>query len=751
MRWSCLPESLSVAVHPSNPNLLLAGDWVWPQSNAGVYRSTDGGQSWSQLLGGTQANTVTFNPADGNIAYAAVCGGYGPPWGGQNAGVYKSTNAGAAWTLLTGTSTAPLPSQTTVSDCRIVVQPSNPSIVYALFRMSADQSLALYKSSDAGAHWLRITTTNPASTPPAMDVFYTSPTNSKILFVGGVDLFRSLDGGLTWANITTDANSFTLHPDEHSHAFTKDGSKLYIGNDGGIFSTSDIAQSLIHYADLNNGLADLLHYPGLSISQQNPGFAFSGTQDNGTVRYNGNRVWTQNICGDGGWTAIEPSNDSIAYTFCQGEPGGYLFKTTDGGATRSAVDSQILAANDRLPFVAQVAIDPSNANRVYFGSYRVWQSTDAAGSWTSLSPDLTGGGTVSAVAIAPTNANVAYAVTNDSRFWVTTNVLTNTPPAAWTNRTGALPQRPFTMVAADPHTSATVYLTVQGFSGFSDTMGHVFRSNNGGTNWIDISSNLPNIGVNDILVDPDIAGRLYVATDIGVFYTSNYGGNWATLVSGLPRVEVESLRRQRATRTLRAATYGRSAWDLAVPLPPGTVALAPASLTFPRLLVGMTSASMTVTLRNTGAVAVTFTSVVSSGDFAITAKTCGARLASGSSCTVSVAFHPTAIGTRNGMLTLTDSASGNPQKISLTGTGTRVSLSTVSLAFGVIKVGASSPTKTVTVKNTGTSTLNHHQRDDQRRLQDCKEELRRQPRRRIQLHGRRLPPCHHDRRSDWHS
>lgn len=164
---------------------------------------------------------------------------------------------------------------------------------------------------------------------------------------------------------------------------------------------------------------------------------------------------------------------------------------------------------------------------------------------------------MSAVAIAPTNANVAYAVTNDSRFWVTTNVLTNTPPAAWTNRTGALPQRPFTMVAADPHTSATVYLTVQGFSGFSDTMGHVFRSNNGGTNWIDISSNLPNIGVNDILVDPDIAGRLYVATDIGVFYTSNYGGNWATLVSGLPRVEVESLRLQRATRTLRAATYLR--------------------------------------------------------------------------------------------------------------------------------------------------------------------------------------------------
>jgi hypothetical protein len=78
------------------------------------------------------------------------------------------------------------------------------------------------------------------------------------------------------------------------------------------------------------------------------------------VRYNGNPVWTQNICGDGGWTAIEPSNDSIAYTFCQGERGGYLFKTTDGGATWSAVDSQILAANDRLPFVAPVAIDPSN-------------------------------------------------------------------------------------------------------------------------------------------------------------------------------------------------------------------------------------------------------------------------------------------------------------------------------------------------------------------------------------------------------
>lgn len=698
-------QILSVAVHPSDPNLLLVGDWVWPQSNAGVYRSTDGGQTWSQMLAGTQANTVSFDPANGNIAYAALCGGYGPPYGGLNAGVYKSTNAGANWTLLRGTSAAPLPSQTAISDCRIAVQPSNPSIVYALFRMSADQSIALYKSTDAGAHWTRITTTNPASEPPAMDVFYTSPNNPNTLFVGGVDLFRSLDGGLTWSRITTDANGFSLHPDEHSHAFTTDGSKLYIGNDGGIYSTADWSLQQIHYSDLNNGLADLLHYPGLSVSRQTLDLAFSGTQDNGTVRYKGDPVWTQNICGDGGWTAIEPSDDSNAYTFCQGEPGGYLFKTTDAGANWSAVDAQILAANDRLPFVAPVVIDPSNASRVYFGSYRVWQSTDAAASWTPLSPDLTGGGTLSAIAIAPTNANVAYAVTNDSRFWATSNAITSIPPASWNNRTGSLPARPFTMVAPDPHTSKTVYITVQGFSGFGDNVGHVFRSYDRGTNWSDISANLPNIGANDIVVDPDIVGRLYVATDIGVFYTSNGGASWATLVSGLPRVEVESLRLQRATRTLRAATYGRSVWDLSVPVPPATVSVAPSSLAFSNTLVGTRSSSHTVTLKNTGAVTAKITGVLISGDFLIMANNCGTSLAAGSNCKVGVAFLPTSIGTRSGALTFNDSASGSPQKVALTGTGTVVSLSPSNLGFGTVTVGTHSPSSILTVKNTGLTTI----------------------------------------------
>ena len=184
--------------------------------------------------------------------------------------------------------------------------------------------------------------------------------------------------------------------------------------------------------------------------------------------------------------------------------------------------------------------------------------------WSAISNDLTAGGTLATIAVAPSDSNTVYVGSSDANVQVTTNARVG-GLATWTDCSPGLPPRFVTMVAVDPLHSLTAYVTVSGFSGFNgDTKGHVFKTVNGGANWTDISGNLPNTPVNDIAIDPDISNTLYVGTDVGVFSTSNGGTSWSTLSSGLPTVAVLGLKFHHASRTLRAVTHGRSVWDLSL-------------------------------------------------------------------------------------------------------------------------------------------------------------------------------------------
>ena len=176
-------------------------------------------------------------------------------------------------------------------------------------------------------------------------------------------------------------------------------------------------------------------------------------------------------------------------------------------------------------------------------------------------PDLTNGDTLSAIAVSPVNPGTVWAASTDSRVSLTLNAL-NGATASWSNVTGTnmLPPRYITALAADPHQADTAYVTFSGFTGYGDNLGHVFITTNSGASWTDISGNLPNLPVDDIVVDPEQANTIYVATDFGVFYTTNGGAAWATLVTGLPRVAVLSLKLH-PSRNLFAATHGRSMWE----------------------------------------------------------------------------------------------------------------------------------------------------------------------------------------------
>jgi uncharacterized protein (TIGR03437 family) len=370
--------------------------------------------------------------------------------------------------------------------------------------------------------------------------------------------------------------------DIHYLAFTPDGGKLYIANDGGMYSTADITATRPNWIDLNSTLGLTQFYPGMSMDPGTSGVIIGGAQDNGTQLYDGASTWTSVACGDGGFTAMDPTISLMMYAACQDIQ--VLRAVTIGGVTRWHLADAGIDQTDNSEFISPMAMDPSNPQTLYFGTYRLWQSRDGGGQWAAASPDLSGGvkQTLKAIAVAPSDPNTVYTGTKNSKVQVTTDALKGAG-ANWTDFSSGLPTRSVTQIAVDPVDAAVVYVTFSGFPAASDLPGHVYRSSNGGAGWADISGNLPSIPVNDILVDPDLPNTLYIATDAGVMITTDGGNTWSSLGNGLPKVVVLSLAMSRRARVLRAGTHGRSVWEIAIPLSapslqPSITTLSPATV-----------------------------------------------------------------------------------------------------------------------------------------------------------------------------
>lgn len=560
-----------LAVQPNNSSVVLAAVGCCAPGPAGVYRSTNAGQTWTQVLNvsGSDAYNVIFDPNTPATAYASL----------NARGIYKSINGGATWTAANGSGATALPLSGN-GRFALAMDPNATTTLWAAIANNATSNLAgLYKSTDGGNTWTNLPNTpdfcqNQCWYDLAMAV---QPGNSNVIFAGGAQNFsgsvaQSLDGGNTWTLYQN------IHPDAHAFVFTPDGSTLYIGNDGGMWSTTQITSTNITWTNLNAGLATEQFYPGLSIDPNNVNIGFGGTQDNGTESYSGTTTWNVVACGDGGVTLIDSSiNPATVYTNCIANS---FYKSADGGQTFQSAQNGI-GGSDRVSWTPPAALDPANPQRLYFGTQYVYQTINGAGLWTAISPDLTSGGNLTAIAVSPVNPNTVWTGSSDSQVSLTQNALAGTT-AVWSNVTGTnmLPNRYITAMAADPQQASTAYVTFSGFSGFGDNLGHVFMTANAGATWTDISGNLPNMPVNDIVVDPLQANTFYVATDFGVYYTTNGGTAWATLVTGLPRVAVTSLKLH-PSRNLFAATHGRSMWETnvsSVTSIPAIVGLAPSSV-----------------------------------------------------------------------------------------------------------------------------------------------------------------------------
>jgi len=611
----------SLAIRPGTGGAtaeILAGVLIFQSSDtgtsSGIYRSVDGGNNWTRVLSGAPGTEVVFDPSNGSIAYAAL--GRASTGGDPDNGIYKSTDGGATWCALMR---ATVTSTNGVSGCaggpqilanmgriELAIAPSSPSTIYASIGNSVGGSsdlLGVFKTTNAGLNWNQLSPANAliagtSSTCSAQcwydHVIRVHPNNPNVVYLGGAAtggtagnyFIRSTDGGNNWTGIANDGSD-RLHVDIHAIAFSMIGtnaSRIFVTNDGGLWSAdvSGGGTGTVDWVNHNGpaagssmALGTLQYYPGHSIHPGNVDFTIGGTQDNGTHIYAGTLGWMETpVCGDGGFTAIDPAVPTTIYATCQNVD---INKSLNSGANWASANG-VIPTSESGAFIPPFIIDtnasfaPFARRQLYFGTFRVWRgdsdpASSAAPTWTAISPDLNSSADVRAIAVSPADSRIVVAGTVVGSIHRTLDSSV-AGVGTWTNITGSgmLPQRVVTSLAFDPFdpSSQTIYATFSGFTSpaDSDLLGHVFRTTNGGAAWTDITANLPNTPVNDIIVDPDVAGTLFVGTDIGVFWSDNGGVSWMTLQSGLPNVAVLGLKLHRPTRLLRAGTHGRGMWDL---------------------------------------------------------------------------------------------------------------------------------------------------------------------------------------------
>ena len=597
-----------VAVNPGNPQMVLVGAQTefGEGLTEGVYCSDNSGATWSQVLADEMSTFVGF--ASSTVAYAAFGNPYGSsPNAPTGNGIFKTTAIGStcATVKFTRLSAGTLPPQSSLGriDIGIAASDSTGKTLYASIAdasTASNTNLGVYFSSDGGNTWTQTAAPDVCQQQCWYDnVVKVDPLHAGTVFLGGAAVtdgsgnpewvMRSINSGVTWSSVIPalpSGSGGVPHVDNHAMAFVKLPTgkvRMYLGNDGGMWRSDDAEAAAIAWTNLNSASLTLTQfYPAISMHPSTPLFSIAGTQDNGTQIYSGTADWQDiGICGDGTGSVIDALVPSSVYVACNGIFLGASYQNGAPGTYMPVTNGINLA--DFSNFVPPFTADPNTADTLYVGTTKIYQSVDAANTWTPISGDLVNGGnfeSLTAIAAAPGAPGVIYAGSTTGNLFIATGVT----PGSFGNFTPvAITPRAITAIAVDPAdvTGGTVFVAASGFSyvnsgaNVNDPMGHIFKRAGFASSWIDVScsvancskpaaTDLPNIPVNDIVVDPVVPGTLYAATDLGVFVGDCTVApcSWTTLSTGLPRAAVLSLRMHEASRTLRAATHGRGAWDL---------------------------------------------------------------------------------------------------------------------------------------------------------------------------------------------
>ncbi|MFN8274451.1 MAG: T9SS type A sorting domain-containing protein [Flavobacteriaceae bacterium] len=548
-----------VIINPVDPNIMYVGAMglLYRQSNdRGVYKSTDGGLTWTQTLfisDKTGVIDMAINPQNPNIIYAATWERTRTPenrvYGGSTSNVYKSTDGGLTWSLLTNV----LPNTNNKGRISIDISNSNPDILMVTYTNISGNTLVIKKSIDAGATWASISSSAITASPYNWwfgGVFF-NPTNSNNVFMAQFDAHYSTNGGTTW-NLTH-GSSEAIHVDQHVFAFTGNNEVL-LGNDGGLYRSNDG----ITFTKINN--LPISQAYRMAVNPVNSNHVYAGFQDNGTCRTLTGSFddWSQIYGGDGMQPNVNPLDPNIIFAEYQY---GMFFRSTDNAGSFLVSDNGVSATEPRnwdTPYV----FDPAHPNVMYFGTSNLYKSTDNGINWTSISDNLSKGvytgtqkyGTITTIDISPLNSNIIFIGTDDGNVWKTTD-----GGITYSKISDLLPNKWVTKVKASPINENQVYVTYSGYR-YNLFDSNLYVSDDLGNSWQDLSQDLPNTPLSDIEITAD--QNLFVASDIGVLVSSDLGQHWDFVGTNMPSVIVTDLVLDVNSNFLFAATYGRGIYKI---------------------------------------------------------------------------------------------------------------------------------------------------------------------------------------------
>ena len=594
-----------IAVSPLNSNR------IYFAALDGIYRTLDAGASLSRVYASTTAGGImdlvvpTGQPAD---VVVASDGNF------TQASIVRNSDAGGS-----GTWTAAY-TEANMGRTSLAFAPSSPNVVYAMASSNEAGSLngnllAVLRSIDGGAIWsVQVRNTDPLPLNTYLlgyalnlclvqprgagqgwydNVIAVDPVDPNRVWAGGIDLYRSDDGGANWAlasywwltqNTLPHAPQYA-HADQHAIVFHPGyngtaNQTMFVGNDGGLMKTDNARGTTstdscastpgsVSWTTLNNDFGVTEFYMGLPYP--NGQTYFGGTQDNGTVRgtdAGGPNAWETLRSGDGGWVAVDPTNTNVLF-----QENVYLDlrKSVNGGTTFVPATSGITESPIQFSFITPFVMDPGNPQRLWIGGRIPWRTVDQGATWTQAGAAFTAGNfPVTAIAVAPADANYVLMGRRSGFVTRTVTALSNTAGTVWASSLPTPTQAYISSLAFDPLNKNVAYATYSTFG-----VPHVWKSIDAGATWASIDgtgvTGIPDIPVHVLVVDPANTSRLYVGTDLGVLTSLDGGVHWAVENTGFANVITESL--SFASGKLFAFTYGRGAWR--VPLvPAGPLAVA---------------------------------------------------------------------------------------------------------------------------------------------------------------------------------
>ena len=546
-----------VVIHPKDPNVIYVaamGTLFAPNTRRGIFRTKNGGRSWEHVLyvneytGGIDLVISDQNP---EVLFAAMWQRERTPtlrnYGGPHSNLYKSTDGGENWQIQTNG----LPTRGEEKGrIGIAIAPSNNEVVYAFYANQQGNIQGIYRTQNNGDQWVEMSHTGIDDVPYMwwFGRIFVHPANPDKVYLAGLNMHYSSNGGQSWSRIFRNA-----HVDQHALvAHPLDPDLVIAGNDGGVYVSQD--NGFTH--DKSPGLPITQFYTCAYDPNDGDRF-FGGTQDNGVVRTTTGMPdgWSKIYGGDGFRVIVPSSQPNIVITESQYGRVGISFNS---GSTFQPATRGIDPA-DRRNWNTPIIL--SDQQQLYLGTNRLYQSEVGAILWQPISPDLTDGpgqnlvfGTITTIGPSAADEKLLFVGTDDGHVWFTPD-----GGEQWNDISDGLPKRWMTAVVPDHQHKNIAYVTCSGFRYGSD-LSHVFRTTDQGLTWEDISFNLPDVPVNDLVVS-DQLGTVFIATDIGVFEATIDQWEWQPM-GGLPEVVITDLDLDVPNNRLIVATYGRGMYWL---------------------------------------------------------------------------------------------------------------------------------------------------------------------------------------------